>query len=67
MTGRRVSVLAHGVGSRGDPVVLGQILGVTRTPEGATRRAVSAGLGQLPLVLALALFTVGGLGLLFGF
>ncbi|WP_209305346.1 hypothetical protein [Blastococcus sp. CT_GayMR20] len=49
-------------------VVVGHVLGVTLAHERAllsARRARAS--DQLPLVLVMVLFTVGGLGLLFGF
>ncbi len=49
-------------------VVLGHVLGVTLAHERAllaARRARAS--DQLPLVVVMVLFTVGGLGLLFGF
>ena len=49
-------------------VVVGHVLGVTLAHERAllsARRARAS--DQLPLVIVMVLFTVGGLGLLFGF
>ena len=49
-------------------VVLGHVLGVTLAHERAllsARRARAS--DQLPLVIVMVLFTIGGLGLLFGF
>jgi hypothetical protein len=49
-------------------VVTGHVLGVTLAHERAllsARRARAS--DQLPLVIVMVLFTVGGLGLLFGF
>jgi hypothetical protein len=49
-------------------VVLGHVLGVTLAHERALRAAPRRPASdQLPLVLVMVLFTVGGLGLLFGF
>ncbi|MGY1814422.1 hypothetical protein [Blastococcus sp. SYSU D00820] len=49
-------------------VVAGHVLGVTLAHEQALRIAPRAPASdQLPLVLVMVLFTVGGLGLLFGF
>ncbi|MET0764678.1 MAG: hypothetical protein ABWY29_07410 [Blastococcus sp.] len=49
-------------------VVTGHVLGVTLAHERALRSARRARASdQLPLVIAMVLFTVGGLGLLFGF
>ena len=49
-------------------VVLGHVLGVTLAHERALRAAPwRPASDQLPLVIVMVLFTVGGLGLLFGF
>jgi hypothetical protein len=49
-------------------VVLGHVLGVTLAHERALRAAPRRPASdQLPLVIVMVLFTVGGLGLLFGF
>jgi hypothetical protein len=49
-------------------VVLGHVLGVTLAHERALRAAPRGPASdQLPLVVVMVLFTVGGLGLLFGF
>jgi hypothetical protein len=49
-------------------VVLGHVVGVTLAHERALRSARRARASdQLPLVVVMVLFTVGGLGLLFGF
>ena len=46
----------------------GHVLGVTLAHEQALRAAPRAPASdQLPLVVVMVLFTVGGLGLLFGF
>ena len=49
-------------------IVLGHVVGVTLAHERAllsARRARAS--DQLPLVIAMVMFTIGGLGLLFGF
>jgi hypothetical protein len=49
-------------------VIVGHVLGVTLAHEQALRAQRHARASdQLPLVVVMVLFTVGGLGLLFGF